>query len=654
MSWRLLALSAALMWHASAVAATPPVSANHLAAGRAALRGRALTQALVELGTAANSGSAEAQYLLGQMHLNGVGTPINAMLARSWLEKAAQQKHPAAAYVLAALLAREPVEREASQRWLQRSAELGYARAVAARKDPRPLLATVRSTAGSNELRQELALYASGRNDVGLLEELGAAAANARDSFGRSALAVAVAVNGASAADWLLAHGAAVNSADRFMTTAIMLAAGATDSSSLNLLIRAGADVNALDAAGRSALFYAARANRVAAVGELAAAGAVLTNLDAHGYSAADVAAAAGAEAAMRELSGLGLMPTITLAPRSVTGKFDPDRPGEMYRGWSPLALAAARADVEEFRRLLAAGQSISERTPQGDTLLHVALQAEALESLQPLLALGASAAATDLRGKSVLALAAARRDSSALRLLLSPRPGTRVALIRPGLDQALLAAVAARLPDNAGLLLSAGAAVDAAGLAGVTALMSTAASGDVEMSGVLLRHGASVSARDQVGRTALWYAARSGRSEVLSALLAARADVSQADHDGQTPLMAAIQSGNAAAVQILLDAQARTDSADQSRDTALGIAAAAGKPELVSLLLRAGAPVNAQNERGDTPLIIAGRAGDAVTCRALLAAGANRTLRNQVSAAAADVARQRGFAALADELQRG
>jgi ankyrin repeat protein len=83
-------------------------------------------------------------------------------------------------------------------------------------------------------------------------------------------------------------------------------------------------------------------------------------------------------------------------------------------------------------------------------------------------------------------------------------------------------------------------------------------------------------------------------------------------------------------------------------------VAATAGKADVVALLLRAGAAVNQQNARGDTPLIVAGRQGDAATCRALLAAGASRSLRNSVRATAADAARERGFASLADELGRG
>jgi ankyrin repeat protein len=90
-----------------------------------------------------------------------------------------------------------------------------------------------------------------------------------------------------------------------------------------------------------------------------------------------------------------------------------------MYRDWPAVALAAARDDVDAVKEQLAAGVPLGTRTPQGDTLLHVALHAQSAGVLGLLLARGADAAAADNRGRSVLGLSVAHQTSELLQLLL-------------------------------------------------------------------------------------------------------------------------------------------------------------------------------------------------------------------------------------------
>ena len=182
----------------------------------------------------------------------------------------------------------------------------------------------------------------------------------------------------------------------------------------IDLLLQHGADPQAADAEQRTALFYAARANRAGQrQGAAARRRAARCDATARGYNALDAALVVGAEAGRRaSCARLGLHANrVTVDPARQSGKFDPAHPGDIYRGWPPLALAVARNDTPSVQQLLAAGGDANLRLPQGDPLLQVAADAHAVQSLQLLLARGADAAAADHSGHTALWLAATRND---------------------------------------------------------------------------------------------------------------------------------------------------------------------------------------------------------------------------------------------------
>jgi ankyrin repeat protein len=81
-------------------------------------------------------------------------------------------------------------------------------------------------------------------------------------------------------------------------------------------------------------------------------------------------------------------------------------------------------------------------------------------------------------------------------------------------------------------------------------------------------------------------------------------------------------------------------------------VSAAAAHADVVASLLAHGAQVDLTNKSGDTALMAASRVGALPVCSALLRAGASRTVRNTMHATAGDIARQRGFAAVAQLLE--
>ena len=365
-----------------------------LEGARAALRLLQFEKAIELLGALGRSGNADAQYLLALMYLNGVGTGPDPVRARALLQSSAEHGQAAAAYVLAAELGRDAqASPGAARSWLERSAQLGYVRAVDALKSGKPLLEREPLGASDPTLFSAWVMSCVSRGDVAEIRRLGAAAAGVTDEFGRSSLSFAAQRGQARAAAALIEMGADVRTADRFGTTALMLAAEQTDPALVELLLGHGADSQALDAEKRTALFYAARADRPAAVPLLLHAGALSGARDERGYTALDVALTVGADGAASELRSAGVPQTVAAGPASrQAGKFDPAHPGDLYRGWAPLALAVSRNDTSAVEQLLAAGGDVNLRLPQGDPLIRAALDAHALGSLSLLVEAGCQA----------------------------------------------------------------------------------------------------------------------------------------------------------------------------------------------------------------------------------------------------------------------
>ena len=622
-----------------------------LEGARAALRLLQFDKAIELLGALSRSGNADAQYLLALMYLNGVGTGPDPVRARALLQSSAEHGQAAAAYVLAAELGRDAqASPGAARSWLERSAQLGYVRAVEALKSGKPLLEREPLGESDPTLFSAWVMSCVSRGDVAEIHRLGAAATGVTDEFGRSSLSFAAQRGQAGAAAALIEMGADVRTADRFGTTALMLAAEQTDPALVELLLGHGADSQALDAEKRTALFYAARADRPAAVRLLLHAGALSGARDERGYTALDVALTVGADGAASELRSAGVPQTVAAGPASrQAGKFDPAHPGDLYRGWAPLALAVSRNDTSAVEQLLAAGGDVNLRLPQGDPLIRAALDAHALGSLSLLLKRGAKPTAQDHSRHSVLWLAATRGDRAAIAALLAagvPADAHAVEEQRP-----LVAALRAGKTEVVGQLLDAGASVDASDSKGHTPLMLAAAAGEAAMARTLLAHHAQVDAKDDLDRTALWYAASAGSRDVVTGLLAAGARPDAIDAHGLSPLHAAAGQSNAAVLEPLLVSGTPIDRRSLLGDTALLIAAAGGHEEVAQALLARSAGLDLQNSAGDTALIAASRGGHSRVCHLLLAAGDNRALRNGSGVSAEDVASGRGFASIAREI---
>lgn len=197
-------------------------------------------------------------------------------------------------------------------------------------------------------------------------------------------------------------------------------------------------------------------------------------------------------------------------------------------------------------------------------------------------------------------------------------------------LDQKLLTAVKSGQVSEVKALLKMGANPNAAGeLRGElrwTALMYTAAAGDMPCAQALLEAGAEVNMENLEGATALLIAVGRRRSDMVPMLLDKGANPNVMTKKGITALMVAAMSTKETAklVRALLEKGADPNVKSLSGLTALGYAALTGDADAVRALLDKGADPNSKGADGKTALMIAKEKGFTEIATLLERAGAN------------------------------
>jgi ankyrin repeat protein len=208
----------------------------------------------------------------------------------------------------------------------------------------------------------------------------------------------------------------------------------------------------------------------------------------------------------------------------------------------------------------------------------------------RPLQALGAGVVIAGLAACAAspadrkLLRAAYAGDDARVRAALSE--GASADATQPDGRTALMLAAESGDVEAVRALLERGADPNAQAVYGETALMLA----DPDVVGILVEAGADVDARNGTGRTALISATDVDK---VRALLAAGADVDRAGSDGATPLINAVTNRfpSAELVRVLLDAGADVNARDGSGRTALAKASRVGAdPEILDLLREAGA----------------------------------------------------------------
>jgi ankyrin repeat protein len=229
-----------------------------------------------------------------------------------------------------------------------------------------------------------------------------------------------------------------------------------------------------------------------------------------------------------------------------------------------------------------------------------------------------------------------------ALTLWLSTAP------FAAGRDMRLIDAVKNQDRSAVLTLLKEHVDVNAAWGDGSTALHWAAHWDDVETAGLLMAAGAHVNAGTDLGISPLWAACEIGSARMVEKLLAAGADTNATASTGVTTLMMCSKTGSVQAVNALVAKHASVNLKEKARgQTALMWAVSERHPDIVQVLLAHGADVSARTVAdellvnkgemryglsvteqiaigGSTSILFAARQGDPESARLLLAAGAN------------------------------
>lgn len=257
----------------------------------------------------------------------------------------------------------------------------------------------------------------------------------------------------------------------------------------------------------------------------------------------------------------------------------------------TPLYQAIFKKNLEEVRRLLAAGADPNELSA-GYTPLLAAAHMDHADIVSELLRSGARPNDKGVKGYTPLSVAAEKGSLSC-----------------------------------ANALLNNGASIDEPDVDGTTPLMHVATNGSVELVFLLLSCGADPNRVNQHGDTPLSFAAWAGKTGAVEKLLAADALVNNHGHLASSPLLRAAARGRTDVIYKLLDSGADTRTANLKGQTALHSVAARGYAGATIMLLAAGADPNARDRGGRTSLLFASHAGHRNTFRALVSYDANPDL---------------------------
>jgi ankyrin repeat protein len=190
----------------------------------------------------------------------------------------------------------------------------------------------------------------------------------------------------------------------------------------------------------------------------------------------------------------------------------------------------------------------------------------------------------------------------------------------------------AAAAGDAAGVarLIAAGAPLDPRDGAGRTALLLATQGNHVEAARLLIAAGADVNAKDSIQDSPFLYAGAEGRLEILKLTVASGADLRSTNRYGGTALIPAAHHGHVETVRYLLTTAIDIDHVNRLGWTALleAVILGDGGPAhaaIVQLLVDAGARLGLADRDGRTPLQHAKSRGQATVIAILERAGAKR-----------------------------
>mmetsp|Transcript_44481 Transcript_44481/g.96775 ORF Transcript_44481/g.96775 Transcript_44481/m.96775 type:complete len:342 (-) Transcript_44481:107-1132(-) len=293
-------------------------------------------------------------------------------------------------------------------------------------------------------------------------------------------------------------------------------------------------------------------------------------------------------------------------------------RPSPLQAGSTVLIPLCRKGDRAAIEKCLQAGAYVNETDVEGNTPLHVAVEAPRNEiaTLQCLLEMGAEINLVNYLGAAPLHYVCLRRQNQR---------------------------------GVANILLENGADIHSQTLAGKTPLHFACEHQSLELVEVFCLFGADTNLQDSDGCSPLHSAlAGEGRDtvkrQIMEILTTYHAMHVLPNNQGMMPLHLACRSGHMRCVQFLLDRQADGLALTSSWQTCLHLACAGGHHEVAQLLVTLfPGCLNATDSEGNTPLHVCALSSALECALVLLKAGANPQLRNAQKKSVVDLAELRG-----------
>ena len=358
----------------------------------------------------------------------------------------------------------------------------------------------------------------------------------------------------------LLANGADINAKDSYNRTPLQLAVRFGCSDMARLLIAKGADVNAKDNEGATPLFSAALDN----------------NKDME-----NLLLNKGAEVDIFTASAMGDI-------ERVKGflKNDPNAIDATQSIFTPFHAAAFSGQTDMMKFLIEKGANVNAGYPQKPTPLYWAAYKGHLDAAELLVNKGAIIKSESSNSPSPL-FGAAWGGNREIGELLVAKGADVNAKDSSGWTPLFAAAMTEKgHKDMAELLIAKGADVNVKARDGHTPLWAAVRPNHLETARLLVSKGADINATcDKGGNTALNIAARFAQKDVVEFLLANGAEEHAAEDDGWTTLQYAALGGNKDIVEMLLARGADVNAKDNSGATPPVIAEGEGYPEIAELM---------------------------------------------------------------------
>jgi len=336
-------------------------------------------------------------------------------------------------------------------------------------------------------------------------------------------------------------------------------------------------------------------------------------------------------------------------------------------QGQSLLHIAALRNDAEMVQLLLALKADPESRDTAGETPMAAATNAGCLDAVKALAGAGADIFAENAVGSTVFDLAR-KKSPEALGAIISAKT---VSQQDKNGKTALHRAVELADEGAVAIILKSGGVVSVRDNAGLTPLavayLNPIPSASARIAASLLLAGAeplrgnfsyfetatlkrNLSMRFEEGKTPLHIAAANGQTGFVDWLLEQKAAVNVKDSSSSTPLHEAVRNGHIDCTALLLKSGADPNQKDSSGNTPLHLVMPlASRSEIFSLLLGAKADPNQKDSYGETPLHIAARLGMSEDIiRALINAGGDTNERNKKGVTPLALAIERNQAAQA------